>query len=48
MKFKGIAGIGLLILSLIMFLLAFRIGGLPPAITGIGFVLIGIVFLKEN
>jgi len=48
MKLKKITGAALIILALVMFFLAFRIGGLPPAVTGVGFMLIGITFLSET
>ncbi len=45
---KKIASIILILLALVMFYLAYQIGGLPPAITGVGFVVIALVFLKED
>lgn len=45
---KKIAAYLLILLALIMFYLSYQIKGLPPAITGIGFLLIAWVFLKET
>jgi hypothetical protein len=45
---KKIAAIVLIALALVMFYLAYQMGGLPPAITGLGFVVIAIVFLQEE
>ncbi len=45
---KKIAAYLLILLALVMFYLSYKIMGLPPAITGIGFILIAIVFLKES
>jgi small-conductance mechanosensitive channel len=45
---KKAIGIILIVLGLIMFYLSYEINGLPPAITGIGFIAIAIVFLKES
>ncbi len=45
---KKIVAIILILLSLVMFYLAYQMGGLPPAITGVGFILIAFVFLKEE
>jgi hypothetical protein len=45
---KKIAAYLLIVLALIMFYLSYRIMGLPPAITGVGFLLIAWVFLKET
>lgn len=45
---KKIAAFLLIILALIMFYLAYDIGGLPPAITGVGFLVIAIVWLMEK
>ena len=44
---KKIAAYLLILLALIMFYLSYRIMGLPPAITGVGFLVIAWVFLKE-
>ena len=38
----------LIVLALVMFYLSYKMGGLPPAITGLGFILIAWVFLKED
>ena len=43
---KNIVAIILIILSVIMLYLSYQMGGLPPAITAAGFILIAIVFLK--
>ena len=48
MKLKKVGGVALIALALIMFFLSYRIGGLPPAVTGVGFLLIGIIFLRET
>lgn len=45
---KKIIAIILIILALIMFYLAYDIGGLPPAVTGVGFLAIAVVFLSEK
>ena len=45
---KKVAAFLLIILALVMFYLAYDIGGLPPAITGVGFLVIAIVWLKEK
>ncbi len=45
---KKIVAFLLIILGFIMFYLAYDIGGLPPAITGFGFILIALVFLKKD
>lgn len=45
---KKIASIILIILAIVMFYLAYDIGGLPPAITGIGFLVIALVWLREG
>ena len=45
---KKIAAYLLILLALIMFYLSYQIMGLPPAITGVGFLLIAWVFLKET
>lgn len=45
---KRIAAILLILLALVMFYLAYDIGGLPPAITGVGFLVIAVVWLKEK
>lgn len=42
------ASIILIVLAIVMFYLAYDIGGLPPAVTGIGFLVIGAVWLKEG
>ena len=38
----------LIVLAIIMFYLAYQINGLPPAITGVGFILIAMVWWMEN
>jgi succinate dehydrogenase hydrophobic anchor subunit len=45
---KKISAIVLIALALVMFYLAYQIGGLPPAITGVGFLLIAFVFLRDE
>ena len=45
---KKILAIILIALALVMFYLAYQMGGLPPAITGAGFLLIAFVFLNEE
>ncbi len=45
---KKTISILLIILALIMFYLSYQMKGLPPAITGIGFIGIAIVFLSEK
>jgi hypothetical protein len=45
---KKITAIILIILALVMFYLSYKIGGLPPAITGVGFIAIAVVFLNEK
>ena len=45
---KSIVAIILIILSVVMFYLSYKVGALPPGITGIGFILIALVFLKEK
>lgn len=44
---KKIAAYLLILLALIMFYLSYQITGLPPAITGVGFLVIAWVFLKD-
>ncbi|HHP7240096.1 MAG TPA: hypothetical protein ACFCUD_00390 [Cyclobacteriaceae bacterium] len=45
---KKLASFVLIILALVMFYLSYNIGGLPPAVTGVGFIIIAIVWLKEG
>lgn len=45
---KQIAAVLLILFALIMFYLAYDIGGLPPAITEVGFLVIAVVWLKEK
>lgn len=45
---KKTAAIVLIVLAIVMFYLAYEMSGLPPAITGLGFIVIAIVFLKEE
>ena len=45
---KKIAAYLLILLALVMFYLSYRIMGLPPAITGAGFLVIAWVFLKDS
>lgn len=48
MSFERITGVVLIILGFVMFYLAYRMNGLPPAVTGVGFLLIGLVMLKRK
>jgi|GEM_PF-2490369 len=41
-------GIVLVILAFVMFYLAYQMGGLPPAITAVGFLAISLVFLTDK
>ncbi len=41
-----IAAFILAILAVLMLYLGFKMGGLPPAITGVGFLVIAFVFFK--
>lgn len=45
---KRIGAILLILLALVMFYLAYNIGGLPPAVTGAGFLVIAVVWLREK
>ncbi|MFZ1805736.1 MAG: hypothetical protein WAU36_00850 [Cyclobacteriaceae bacterium] len=45
---KKIAAVLLIVLALVMFYLSYTMDGLPPAITGIGFLIIAMVFIKED
>ncbi|HNP08499.1 MAG TPA: hypothetical protein PKN99_12780 [Cyclobacteriaceae bacterium] len=45
---KKIAAIALIVLALIMLYLSYKTGGLPPAVTGIGFIIIAMVFIRES
>jgi len=45
---KKLASFVLIIIALVMFYLSYNIGGLPPAVTGVGFIIIAIVWLKEG
>ncbi len=45
---KKISAIILIVLALVMFYLAYQMGGLPPAVTGVGFLVIAFVFLNEE
>ncbi len=47
MRVKKIAAILMAILAITMFYLAYKIGGIPPAITGIGFLVVAWVFIKD-
>ncbi|NCN09425.1 MAG: hypothetical protein GW938_06230 [Leptospira sp.] len=44
---KRISGISLIVLAIIMLFLGWKIQGLPPAVTGIGFLIIGLNYLKS-
>ena len=46
MKFLSVSAILLIILGVIMLYLGYRINGLPPAVTGVGFFVIAYVFFK--
>ena len=48
MLMKSYVGYLLIVLGIVMIYLSYQIGGLPPAITGVGFIAIGMVFLKEK
>jgi hypothetical protein len=43
-----IAGIILWVLAVVMVILSVRMGGMPPGITGIGFLVIGWVFIRKG
>jgi len=45
---KKLIAVLLIILAGIMVYLSYSIGVLPPGITGVGFVLIALVFLKDK
>lgn len=45
---KKSVGVLLIFLSLLMFYLAYRLQGLPPAVTGVGFLGIAAVFLRDK
>lgn len=45
---KKIAGIMLLLVAAVMLFLGISKNMLPPALTGIGFIIIGFVFLAEK
>ena len=47
-EMKKFVSVLLIVLALVMFYLAYKMGGLPPAITGVGFLLIAMVFLGEK
>ncbi len=44
---KKIIAILLIILAIVMIYLSVNLGALPPGITGVGFILIALVFLRE-
>lgn len=48
MTMRKSVGIVLIILALIMLYLGFTLGAWPPAITGIGFIAIAVVFLSPT
>jgi hypothetical protein len=43
---KKIAAILLILLAIVMIYLSINLGVLPPGITGIGFIIIALVFLR--
>ena len=45
---KKIAAILLIVLGLVMLFLGYQLTALPPALTGVGFVIIAIVFLNPG
>jgi len=45
---KKISGILLIVISVIMLYIGFAYKMVPPALTGIGFIIISIVFFKEK
>jgi len=45
---KNILLILLLIISIVMIVISFKAEILPPALTGIGFIIIGYLLLKKN
>ncbi len=45
---KKIVAVLLVIIALAMFYLSYQIGVLPPGLTGVGFILIAIIFLKDK
>lgn len=45
---KKIISYFLIVIAVLMFYLSYQIKGLPPALTGVGFILIAIVFLTEK
>jgi hypothetical protein len=45
---KKIVAVILVILAVAMFYLSFKAGALPPGITGIGFIVIAIVFFNDS
>jgi hypothetical protein len=47
-KVYRFAGLVLWILSIVMVYLSYKTGGMPPGITGIGFLVIGWVFLRKS
>lgn len=38
----------LIVMGMVMIYLSYQVEALPPAITGVGFIAIGIVFLNEK
>ncbi len=44
---KKVVAILLILLALVMIYLSVNLGVLPPGITGIGFILIALVFLRS-
>lgn len=45
---KKIAAIILIVLGLVMMFLGYQLTALPPALTGVGFVVIALVFLSRD
>lgn len=47
LSMKKMVAILLILLALIMIYLSVNLGALPPGITGVGFILIALVFLRQ-
>ena len=45
---KKIIAYLLIVLAVFMIYLSYQMGGLPPAITGVGFISFALVFLKDS
>lgn len=48
MNLKKISGVILIIIAVVMLYFGIDKGMLPPALTGVGFIFIGLVFLTEK